>query len=138
MNRQPAGSRAEYVYLIGCEESNVVKIGRTRDLKVRLGAIQRMSPVRVKVLWHTEGNAALESSLHKAFRFRRSYGEWFNFAGLDPVEVVQSAIRGDWQEDLPDGYAHALSPITPRTGEARRGTATQLRMRLLGGGPIWY
>lgn len=113
MVRRSAG----YVYLIGCGETDIVKIGRTRDLKERLGAIQRMSPVRVSLLWHTEGDSVLESRLHKTFRERRVYGEWFDFTGSDPIGLIQAAVKDGWQDDIPPAFAHGLRPIAPRVVE---------------------
>lgn len=129
------------IYLIGCEESEIVKIGRTRDLKERLAAIQRMSPVRVRVLWHIESDAALESKLHKIFRFRRKYGEWFDFTGADPVALVQAAIRGEWNEDPPEGYVSAVTTASrpakkaaPQGGPYRSSSGRIIRFA--GGGPF--
>lgn len=96
MGRRSVG---QTIYLIGCTENNVVKIGRTRDLKCRFSAIQRMSPVKLELLWHIEGAGELEQTLHHAFRARRLHGEWFDFAGDNPVELVKAAIAGDFQDE---------------------------------------
>lgn len=84
--------RTEYVYLIGGPEIPLVKIGRSTDVMGRLAAIQRMSPVKLTVLWQTEGGADLETSLHRWFRGWRSHGEWFEFPNGDAPERVKSAI----------------------------------------------
>lgn len=81
----------EVVYAIGSPSSTLVKIGRTINIKVRLADIQRMSPVRLNVLWTTEGGSALETALHYRFKNRRSHGEWFNFANDDAVELIAQA-----------------------------------------------
>jgi hypothetical protein len=82
----------EHVYLIGCEENHMVKIGRSIKVGVRLAEIQRMSPVLLTVLWQTEGGSGLESKLHWVFHSRRVHGEWFDFTGLDPVTAVETAL----------------------------------------------
>lgn len=88
----------EYVYLIGCVENSLIKIGRSIDVPARLALIQRMSPVRLYVLWQAEGGVELESLLHRAFAGCRSHGEWFDFTGCDnPVQVVANII-----DRLPD------------------------------------
>lgn len=89
ISRQPS----EYVYVIGSADSSVIKIGRTTDVDRRLADIQRMSPLKLSVLWKTEGAAALELALHRWFSSSRSHGEWFDFGGLDAVELIEEASR---------------------------------------------
>lgn len=89
---------AESVYLIGSEASPLVKIGRAVDTYRRLGDIQLMSPVPLTLLWQTEGGFELESALHLMFQRYRRHGEWFDFCGQDPVEVVSRAIALGFHE----------------------------------------
>lgn len=91
----------EHVYLIGCNESSLVKIGRSIDLHGRLAEIQRMSPVPLSILWSTPGGWELESRLHQVFRSRRSHGEWFDFNGDDPVHAVRRAVATGRDEARP-------------------------------------
>lgn len=81
----------EVVYAIGSPQSTLVKIGRSIDANERLGDIQRMSPVRLVLLWTTPGGSALESALHFRFKDRRSHGEWFDFADANAVELIAQA-----------------------------------------------
>lgn len=90
MNGDP--NVTEYVYLIGSEGSPIVKIGRSIDVPGRLTAIQFMSPLKLTVLWQTEGGAELESALHRWFKACRSHGEWFDFPDGDAVAQVIQAI----------------------------------------------
>jgi hypothetical protein len=83
----------EHVYVIGSPGSSIVKIGRTTNLANRLAAIQRMSPVPLKVLWTHPGGNELESNLHRYFASRRSHGEWFDFRAGDPVGSVRTAVE---------------------------------------------
>lgn len=85
--------QAEYVYLIGCAENSLVKIGRSVDVSTRLAAIQRMSPAKLTLLWKTEGGAELETALHRRFRVYRSHGEWFDLPGRDAFSLVATAAR---------------------------------------------
>jgi hypothetical protein len=82
----------EYVYLIGSEASSLVKIGRSTDVPGRLGALQSGSPVKLSVIWQTEGGAELEAALHRHFSASRSHGEWFAFPDGDAIERVQRGI----------------------------------------------
>lgn len=83
----------EYVYLIGSEDSPMVKIGRSTNIPARLAAIQSMSPLKLAVLWQTEGGAELEAALHRWFRSRRSHGEWFEFPDGDALAEVAEAVE---------------------------------------------
>lgn len=81
------------VYLIGAESGGgLVKIGRSYWVAKRLEDIQRMSPVRLAVLWSTPGDGEMETRLHRAFAARRSHGEWFDFGFDDPIETVRKEI----------------------------------------------
>ena len=88
----PVIERAEVVYVLGTPGSNTVKIGRTTNMVQRLAAIQRMSPVPLKVLWTHPGGAELEANLHRHFRALRSHGEWFTFR-RDPVSLIRWAVE---------------------------------------------
>lgn len=91
----------EYVYVIGSSDSRLVKIGKSIDPESRLAEIQRMSPVKLNVLWTTEGGLELEGSLHRHFKHRRSHGEWFDFGTEDPVEIVRAAVEmGMWRPSV--------------------------------------
>ncbi|WP_048574430.1 GIY-YIG nuclease family protein [Streptomyces leeuwenhoekii] len=81
------------VYVLGTPGSNTVKIGRTTNLQKRVGDIQRMSPVRLTVLWTTPGGSELEAQLHRHFAKFRSHGEWFTFTASDPVQEIKSAVE---------------------------------------------
>lgn len=83
---------AEMVYAIGSAENTRVKIGRSNDVQRRLADIQRMGPAPLTVLWQHEGGSELELALHQAFKERRTHGEWFDFAGVDPVAQIEVAV----------------------------------------------
>lgn len=83
------------VYVIGCEGSNLVKIGWATDTARRCAEIGRMSAHPVKVLWESgpEHGVVTEKRLHRFFRDRRAHGEWFDFGADDPVRLIKAAIR---------------------------------------------
>jgi hypothetical protein len=80
------------VYVIGCDESPLVKIGTTTDLMQRLHDLQRMCPVMLRVLHQHPGGYELENALHRRYRSYRKHGEWFDFGRRDPVVSVMRAI----------------------------------------------
>ncbi|WP_416070151.1 GIY-YIG nuclease family protein [Streptomyces scabiei] len=87
-----------HVYVIAAPGSSVVKIGQSGDPAKRLSEIQRMSPVRLAVLWSQPG-ADLEVKLHRHFAHLRTHGEWFDFGTEDPVRAVQEAlIERPWEK----------------------------------------
>ena len=83
---------ASVVYVIGCDESPLVKIGTSTDLMQRLHDIQRMCPVMLRVLHEHPGGYELENALHRRYRSYRKHGEWFDLGRLDPVDSVKRAI----------------------------------------------
>lgn len=99
-----------YLYVIGEPGSTTVKIGMTIDPTERLQQIQRMSPLKIEVLWARPASYSLERALHRHFAAQRSHGEWFTFEA-DPVTLIQAAIEGDLEE--------AATEIVPNT-EAER------------------
>lgn len=84
-------TEANFIYIIGAEESPLVKIGTTDDVKRRLREIQNMSPVRLRVIWHAPGDEKTERALHRRFKAYRKWGEWFRLR--DPVASVERALR---------------------------------------------
>jgi predicted GIY-YIG superfamily endonuclease len=73
-----------YVYVIGGEESPV-KIGFTKNLQKRLGAIQTGNPTPVKVHYTIEFDTEkemryAEKRLHETLRHLRKKGEWFDLS----------------------------------------------------------
>lgn len=103
----------EVVYVIGNCDSPRAKIGRSKSVEIRLGTIQRMSPVPLSILWQTEGGSELESALHRRFGGQRVHGEWFDFAGQDPAAEVATAV-----EDIRAELAQAAAVAEER--ERRR------------------
>lgn len=83
--------KAQVVYVIGSTNGHAVKIGRSDDVARRLAEIQRMSPVKLEVLWQVQAGGDLETALHRRFKARRTHGEWFDFGDEDPVAVVGRA-----------------------------------------------
>jgi hypothetical protein len=102
-------NKPTYLYVMGEPGSFTVKIGMTTDLEARCSQIQRMSPVKIEVLWAVPSPYALERALHRHFAEQRSHGEWFEFSS-DPLPLIQAA--------LDDGLLEAVAACTPTIEEA--------------------
>lgn len=71
-----------------------VKIGCSADPKRRLAGMQTSHSGVLEILWQAPGGAALEAALHERFAQRRVRGEWFDFTGVNPVELIAEAAAG--------------------------------------------
>jgi hypothetical protein len=81
------------VYFIAENENDVhkslrVKIGRSKDIKVRLRSLQTGSPYDLKLMgWiNSDDDKQLEYELHQRYANRHIRLEWFN---LDPENVLK-------------------------------------------------
>lgn len=66
------------VYFI--EGGKFIKIGFTKALRKRLKALQKSSPVPLKVLCSIKGGRLREAAFHETFGHLRAHGEWFKAA----------------------------------------------------------
>lgn len=105
----------EVVYVIGNPESDLVKIGRSKNTAQRLVALQPSSTFKLSVLWTTDGGCVLENALHRHFHERRVHGEWFRFKEDNRIEIISSAAL-TLKAELPD-VAAVLARLD---AEARR------------------
>lgn len=85
-------AKSARTYLLGIEDSPLVKIGHTTvNPKSRMAALQTGLPMQLSLLWFCEGD--FESDLHVHFDAYRVRGEWFDLTPLgDPIEVVKAAV----------------------------------------------
>jgi hypothetical protein len=123
LGEKAAQPSLSFVYIIGHDGSNLVKIGKADDVAKRLAGIQRMSPVKLRVLAHFPGGFRYEKALHQKFDHLRTYGEWFDFGGLDPVAEVSAAMAKLAEADEAEARAAAERA-------ARPGTVVQIRKKL--------
>ncbi|MGW3464698.1 GIY-YIG nuclease family protein [Streptomyces olivaceoviridis] len=85
---------AEFAYLVGAEDLDLVKIGTTADVAKRVRAMQTGLPLTLSVLWTCEGGRELAKALHLEFQKYNRRGEWFDPTSLgDPVAIVSEAVR---------------------------------------------
>lgn len=72
----------QYVYFIGCEPMEAVKIGRTAlQPHARLSALQTGCPSPLKLLAYFPGTCDDERRLHEAFAPLHIHLEWFRLCG---------------------------------------------------------
>ena len=120
---QTASAKPSFVYVIGHDGNNVVKIGKADDVSDRLASIQRMSPVKLRLLAHYGGGFRYETALHRQFDHLRTHGEWFDFGDLDPVAEVSAAVAVLVEADEAEARASAKRAAAP-------GTVVQIRKKL--------
>lgn len=83
-------SPAGFVYLVAAK-NGMYKIGKAINVSARVGAIQRFSPVKLRVAAtaYTANAYKLEHSLHLIFQKRRKWGEWFKLSGADVERILR-------------------------------------------------
>jgi hypothetical protein len=67
----------QVVYFIQSVDGGPIKIGIAMSPLERLGQIQNMSPVKLRILKTSRGGQRLEKELHRQFAADRLHGEWF-------------------------------------------------------------
>ena len=82
-----------YVYLIGSKAYGWYKIGKAKDVSVRLKEIGILLPFKVEaigvwVVW--QGN--VESQLHKKYEQNRIHGEWFKFTPKEIYTLLETPL----------------------------------------------
>src|SRR5262245_56687869 len=65
----------EHGYFIQARDK--VKIGRAQNVQARFDTLQRMSPIKLRLLWAQPGGSEVEKNYHREFKECRVYGEWF-------------------------------------------------------------
>lgn len=70
-----------YVYVVGNETGEYVKIGWSTQIQQRLVTLQSYIPTELKVYALIPGTRVIETSLHEQFSALRAKGEWFKLEG---------------------------------------------------------
>ena len=68
-----------WVYFVRADDLNIVKIGYTDNLRLRLDTLRGMSPVGLSLIASFQAPPEYERSLHKKFAYLRDHGEWFKY-----------------------------------------------------------
>ncbi|WP_431129615.1 GIY-YIG nuclease family protein [Flagellimonas flava] len=77
----------DFVYFIGNRDLGFVKIGYSKNPKLRLRQIQTNCPFEVKLLKMESGNTENETRYHMRFSDHNTYGEWFKIEGMLKVHL---------------------------------------------------
>lgn len=101
----------EFVYFIGADDLEYVKIGRSKDVYKRLDGIQTSIPHDLKILLMIPGDKKAERAAHIRFEKYRKRGEWFVKAG--PIERYINYINNKsgpfldpWEWEVGEGYGY--------------------------------
>jgi hypothetical protein len=81
--------RTGSVYLVRNDHNGMVKVGRSLNVEKRLKTLQTSNPFPLTLILTilTNDSPQVESNLHKIFRHKRVYGEWFNLSDQD-IDLV--------------------------------------------------
>lgn len=80
------------VYFVFAAESEVVKIGTTKNLKKRLGQLNHASPTPLILLGSIEGGLQVERWFHNECIRSRSHLEWFHWTP-SVCALIDRALR---------------------------------------------
>lgn len=80
-----------YVYLIKCSGSTFYKIGKAQNVKSRRDMLQVGCPYYLVLIatLATNNPQRLEKQMHKKFKAKRKYGEWFDLTQVEVAEFCQ-------------------------------------------------
>lgn len=84
---KPIKKSPGYVYFVKCND--VVKIGRTKNLKERMEVYSVKSPFETEILHQVETDncVRLERHFHAIFMDKRTDGEWFRLTKQDIADI---------------------------------------------------
>lgn len=87
-----------HVYLL--EGAGYYKIGRAKDISVRLQQISPRLPFKVRLLHtiKTDDMVEFEKALHNRFQDKRTNGEWFALDEADVAWFMEKAVRHEHQD----------------------------------------
>lgn len=82
-----------YVYVIGEENADKVKIGRSENPGFRLRALQTGYPTKLYIFAYCPEDKELnEKTIHRTFTQFRLKGEWFN--NTEEIQKITAQIKG--------------------------------------------
>lgn len=87
----------DYVYLLHAQGTNRFKIGHSQDPIRRQNAINNASspfPIKLITCYLSPDAHNEEQKLHREFKERRVYGEWFEFDSVDQARELTSKELG--------------------------------------------
>ena len=96
----------QHLYIMGCNETGLVKIGIANDVTKRRRTLERAGGVHIRVIktygpYHQA--SALEASIHKMLDKCRMNGEWFKCTADEAVKAAEEAIAA-FQDAKPERH----------------------------------
>lgn len=98
-------------YLIRCETTGLIKIGKANNVKARLSTMQTGSASELTLVHTIDGD--IEKDLHKFFAENRVKGEWFKIEAEDIISISAklkakkktggAEIKHKWMHIMPVG-----------------------------------
>lgn len=85
------------IYFIASYDHKLIKIGKSKNVKMRFKTLQCGSPAKLTILTYFQAHDSMEKLLHVEFDEYRKHGEWFeaNDRLLDLVEIsIESGLNG--------------------------------------------
>lgn len=83
-------SETQHTYIVRCDRTGLVKIGKSLESDERLRNIQAMSPTPLRMIALLRGSKA-ERALHRDFHRLRDHGEWFNLPQAPLTNLIVDA-----------------------------------------------
>jgi hypothetical protein len=71
------GRSEDQLYVIRCQSTGAIKVGRSLDPTARLAQLQTGCPTELHLWWRVPGGAFLERFFHEVFGDERIRGEWY-------------------------------------------------------------
>ena len=106
----------DYVYLLHAQGTNRFKIGHSQDPIRRQNAINNASspfPIKLITCYLSPDAHNEEQKLHREFKERRVYGEWFEFDSVDQARELTSEKLGVVEARLGGLYCDSQSSRLP-------------------------
>lgn len=79
------------IYFLLAEKTNRCKIGITRCVEQRMKELDRMSPVKLRLMGTVSGDHKAEKAIHDTFDQLRVKGEWFKYES-PLTEFIDKAV----------------------------------------------
>lgn len=99
---------------------DLVKIGKTKNLKMRLRELQRFNSHELRVIVTIPGRETQERKLHDLFADRRVKGEWFSITDEEAIAAAAefSANQDNYPPFTPTEFAGFLSSVLSYAADA--------------------
>lgn len=121
-----------YVYVIGFDEAEIVKIGSARSVGSRLSSLQGGSPFELKLLAavsvYSDEPHHVEFAAHKLACEFRIRGEWFELGVDDALRAILKAARN--KKIRVGSYIEAYEATMPKPPTKKECALAEQRLRV--------